>query len=140
MVASYGFAEFLREQLAPLGHITMRRMFGKTGVFCNGLMFGMVTDDTLYVRVDDHTESVFKEAESVPPLNYEKQGRTIDLAFWPLPEHLLDEPDELLTWARAALAAARRVVAWRNRTAAKHAQRAGERPVSVAKRAKKSDL
>jgi DNA transformation protein len=103
-------------------------------------MFGMVTDDTLYVRVDDHTESVFKEAESVPPLNYEKQGRTIDLAFWRLPEHLLDEPDELLTWARAALAAARRVVARRNRTAAKHAQRAGERPVSVAKRAKKSDL
>ena len=53
MVASDGFAEFLREQLTPLGHLTMRRMFGKTGVFCNGLMFGMVADDTLYVRVDD---------------------------------------------------------------------------------------
>jgi hypothetical protein len=37
MVASDGFAEFLREQLAPLGRVTMRRMFGKTGVFCNGL-------------------------------------------------------------------------------------------------------
>ena len=47
-------AEFLREQLAPLGRVTMRRMFGKTGVFCNGLMFGMVTNDTLYLRVDDH--------------------------------------------------------------------------------------
>jgi hypothetical protein len=41
MVASDSFAEFLREQLAPLGRVTMRRMFGKTGVFCNGLMFGM---------------------------------------------------------------------------------------------------
>jgi DNA transformation protein and related proteins len=30
MVASDSFAEFLREQLAPLGRITMRRMFGKT--------------------------------------------------------------------------------------------------------------
>jgi len=28
-------------------------MFGKTGVFCDGLMFGMVTDNTLYFRVDD---------------------------------------------------------------------------------------
>jgi DNA transformation protein and related proteins len=140
MVASDGFAEFLREQLAPLGHITMRRMFGKTGVFCNGLMFGMVTEDTLYVRVDDHTGTVFKEAESVPPLNYEKQGRTIDLAFWRLPEHLLDEPDELLTWARAALAAARRVAARRSRTAPKHVQRAGDHRASAAKRAKKSDL
>jgi len=51
MVASDGFAEFLREQLAPLGRVTMRRMFGKTGVFCDRLMFGMVTDDTLYFRV-----------------------------------------------------------------------------------------
>jgi TfoX/Sxy family transcriptional regulator of competence genes len=53
MVASDSFAEFLREQLAPLGRITMRRMFGKTGVFCDGVMFAMVTENTLYVRVDD---------------------------------------------------------------------------------------
>jgi DNA transformation protein len=113
MVASDGFAEFLSEQLVPLGRITLRRMFGKTGVFCNGLMFGMVADDTLYVRVDDLNKSVFKEAGSAPPLNYKKQGRTIDLAFWRVPERLLDEPDELITWARAALAAARRVAAKR---------------------------
>jgi len=116
MVASDGFAEFLREQLAPLGRVTMRRMFGKTGVFCNGLMFGMVTNDTLYFRVDDHNRAVFKEAESVPPLNYEKKGRTIDLSFWRAPERLLDEPDELVIWARAALAAAHRVAAKRERT------------------------
>ncbi len=52
----------------------MRRMFGKTGVFCHGLMFAMVTDDTLYLRVDDHNRMVFKEAAAGPPLNYEKGG------------------------------------------------------------------
>ena len=72
MVASDGFAEFLREQLAPLGRFTMRRMFGKTGVFCNGFMFGMATNDSLYVRVDDHNRALFKEAEALPPLNYVK--------------------------------------------------------------------
>jgi len=113
MVASDGFAEFLREQLAPLGRITMRRMFGKTGVFCDGLMFAMVTDDTLYFRVDDLNRAVFKEAASAPPLNYEKRGTTIDLAFWRAPDRLLDEPDDLVAWARAALAAARRVAAKR---------------------------
>jgi DNA transformation protein and related proteins len=117
MVANDNFAAFLCEQLAPLGHVTMRRMFGKTGVFCNGLMFGMVTHDTLYFRVDDHNRATFKEAESVPPLNYEKRGRTIDLSFWYVPERLLDEPDELVTWARAALAAARRVAAERGESA-----------------------
>ena len=117
MVASDTFAEFLREQLAPLGHVTMRRMFGKHGVFCDGLMLGMVRDNTLYFRVDDHNRAAFKEAESFPPLNYEKKGRTIDLSFWRTPERLLDEPDELVTWARAALAAARRVAAKRERAA-----------------------
>jgi DNA transformation protein len=117
MVASDSFAEFLREQLAPLGRLTMRRMFGKTGVFCDGLMFGMVTDDTLYFRVDDHNRAAFKEAESVPPLSYEKKGRAIDLSFWCAPERLLDEPEELVTWARAALAAARRVAVKREQTA-----------------------
>ena len=111
MVASDGFAEFLREQLAPLGRVTMRRMFGKTGVFCDGVMLGMVADDTLYFRVDDENRAAFKEAESSPPLNYEKQGRTIDLSFWRAPERLLDDPDELVAWARVALAAARRVAA-----------------------------
>jgi DNA transformation protein len=117
MVASDDFAEFLHEQLAPLGRVTMRRMFGKTGVFCDGLMLGMVRDNTLYFRVDDDNRAAFKEAESFPPLNYEKKGGTIDLAFWRVPERLFDDPDELVAWAQAALAAARRVAAKRERTA-----------------------
>ena len=113
MVASDSFAEFLREQLAPLGRVTLRRMFGKTGVFCDGVMFGMVTDNMLYLRVDDDNRLAFKEAESSPPLSYAKKGETIDLSFWRAPERLFDEPDELVRWARAALAAAGRVAAKR---------------------------
>ena len=123
MVASAGFAEFLREQLAPLGRVTMRRMFGKTGVFCDGLMFGMVRDDTLYFRVDDHNRAVFKEAGSFPPLSYEKGGSSIDLAFWRAPERLFDEADELVAWARMALAAARRVAAKKERAAPRRKSR-----------------
>src|SRR6516162_11296800 len=117
MVASDSFAEFLHEQLAPLGRLAMRRMFGKTGVFCDGVMFGMVADNTLYFRVDDDNRAVFEEAQSFSPLNYKKKGSTIDLSFWRVPERLFDEPDELITWARAALAAARRVAAKREPTA-----------------------
>src|SRR5262245_9057436 len=105
MVASDSFAEFLREQLAPLGRITMRRMFGKTGLLCDGVMLGMVRDNTLYFRVDEHNRAALKESEAFPPLNYNKKGETIDLAFWRAPERLFDEPDELLAWARLALAA-----------------------------------
>ncbi|HYX01375.1 MAG TPA: TfoX/Sxy family protein [Reyranella sp.] len=115
MVASADFAEFLCEQLAPLGRISMRRMFGKTGVFCDGVMLGMVTENTLYFRVDEQNRETFKEAQSAPPLNYRKKGTLIDLSFWRVPERLIDEPDELVVWARSALAAARRVAAKRGR-------------------------
>jgi DNA transformation protein and related proteins len=88
MVASDSFAGFLCEQLAPLGRITMRRMFGKTGVFCGGVMLGMVRDDALYFRVDDDNRAAFEETGSVPPLNYEKKGGTINLSFWRAPERM----------------------------------------------------
>ena len=113
MVASETFAEFLREQLASLGRITMRRMFGKTGVFCDGVMFAMVTENTLYFRVDEQNRETFRGAEALPPLNYAKQGEIIDLAFWRVPERLFDEPEELIIWARAALAAAHEIAAKR---------------------------
>ena len=119
MVASETFADFLREQLAPLGRISLRRMFGKTGVFCDGVMLAMVSENTLYFRVDDQNRATFKEAEAFPPLNYAKKGQTIDLAFWRAPERLFDEPDELMAWARTALAAAHRVAAVRERAAPK---------------------
>ena len=113
MVASSEYAEFLREQLAPLGHITIRRMFGKTGVFCDGAMLGMVTENILYLRVDEENQKAFAEARTWPPLNYAKGGKLIDLAFWRVPDRLFDEADEFIHWARLALAAAHRVAAKR---------------------------
>jgi DNA transformation protein len=50
-------------------------------------------------------------------LNYAKKGELIDLSFWRAPDRLFDEPDELLRWARSALAAARRVAQKRQRAA-----------------------
>jgi DNA transformation protein len=113
MVASASFAEFLCEQLAPLGHIALRRMFGKTRVFCDGVMLGLVTENTLYFRVDADTKDAFAEAAADPPLNYAKKGELIDLAFWRAPERLYDEPEAFVAWARLALAASHRVAAKR---------------------------
>jgi DNA transformation protein and related proteins len=50
IVASDSLAEFVREQRIPLRHVIIQRMFGKIGVFCNGLIFAVVTSNTLYAR------------------------------------------------------------------------------------------
>ena len=109
MVASARFAGFLREQLGPLGPVTVRRTFGKSGIFFEGVMLGMVADDALYLRVNDGNREMFAEAASSRSLNYEKGGRSIDLALWRAPDRLMDDPDELVMWSRLALAAAHRV-------------------------------
>jgi hypothetical protein len=69
-------------------------------------------------RHGDGNREAFDEARSSPPINYAKGGKTIDLSFWRAPERLFDEPDELVAWARLALAAARRVASKRGRPAA----------------------
>ena len=120
MVASDSFAEFLREQLAPLGRVSLRRMFGKTGVFCDGVMLG--DGDRQHALPSGSTTTTgrpSRKPRSSPPLNYAKGGSTIDLSFWRAPERLFDEPDELVAWARLALAAARRVASKRGRAAPK---------------------
>jgi DNA transformation protein and related proteins len=128
MVASVDFAEFLREQLAPLGPVTVRRMFGKSGVFVDGVMLGMVTSNVLYLRVDDLNKAFFQEAAGAAPLNYEKGGQLIDLAFWRVPDRLLDEPAEFVAWAHEALAAAHRVARQRYSSARAASPPAARRP------------
>src|SRR4051812_27852779 len=112
MAPAGSFSEFLGEQLSPLGPIGLRRMFGCVGVFCDGVMLGLVKDEALYLRVDAQTEAAFAEAKD-HPFQYRKQGKTLDLALWRAPDRLMDEPDELLAWARLALGAAHRVAARR---------------------------
>lgn len=108
MASSDGFLELLRDQLSGLGPIRIRRMFGGAGIYCDGVMFALVSDDTLYLKADDSNGGDF-EAESLPPFSYEtKTGRTTIASYRRAPERLLEDPDELVAWARAALAAAHR--------------------------------
>jgi DNA transformation protein len=115
-MASDSFREFLLEQLAPLGPVTLRRMFGGAGVFCHGVMFGLVVADALYLRGDEQNRAIF-EAAGAPPFSYVRQGRAVELAYWRVPDQMLDEAEELLVWTRSALAAAQRVASRKKRTA-----------------------
>jgi DNA transformation protein and related proteins len=110
MTVSAGFIETITEQVAPLGHITVRKMFGGAAVYCGGQVFALIDDDVLYFKVDDQTRSAF-EAETCGPFTYQtKAGQHIMAAYHRVPDRLLDEPDELLDWARRALSVGQRAV------------------------------
>jgi DNA transformation protein len=107
MASSAGFLAFLDEQLAGIGRVSIRRMFGGAGVFADGIMFALVSDDTLYFKVDETTRADF-EAEGMGAFTYAtKDGRNTLMSYWRAPERLFDEPDEMLAWARKALTIAR---------------------------------
>ena len=100
--------EFIRELFAQFRPVTVRRMFRSAGIFCDGLMFGLVSDGTIFLKVDAGTVADF-EREGSRPFSYTrgKRGR-VELSYWRLPERLYDDPDELATWASRALAVAER--------------------------------
>jgi DNA transformation protein len=88
----------------------MRRMFGGAGIYADGVMFGLIADDTLYLKANDETKRNF-EAEGLGPFVYEGGGRTVAMSYWRIPERLLDDPDEMVAWARIALGVAQRAAA-----------------------------
>ncbi len=98
----------IEEALAPMGPVVIKRMFGGGGVFLDGLMLGLIADGSLYLKADETTRTAF-EAEGMRPFAYEKKaGQTTIMSYWQAPERLLDEPDELVEWARRALSVAQR--------------------------------
>lgn len=108
MAATSEFIDFVKDQLAPLGHVTTRRMFSGAGVYCDGVIFALILRDALHFKVDDANRSAY-EAEGLQPFSYEAKGRIVEVgAYWRVPERLFDDPDEMVEWARAALAAGQR--------------------------------
>ena len=101
-------SDFIRELFAPFRHVAVKRMFGGAGLYADGLMFGLVFDGVIYLRVDAASIPDFEREGSAPfvyPLAKRRPGHASQ-HFWRLPERLYDDPDELAVWAGRALAIA----------------------------------
>lgn len=102
MAPSEGFKEFIKDQLAPFGPVSVRNMFGGAGVYADGVMFGLIADETLYLNTDENSARAFA-AEGMCAFTYEPEGKApVVMSYWEVPPRLLEEPEELTTWAREA--------------------------------------
>ncbi len=90
-------AELLSEEWTPLGNVTSKSMFGGVGIFCDGVMFTIIdTQGAVFLRSDETTDAIFEAAGS------HKHG----MPYWLVPDGVLSDPAELLSWARRAVAVA----------------------------------
>jgi DNA transformation protein len=109
--ADSSFHEYVKELFSGLGPVQIKRMFGGAGGYADGVMFLLLGNDTIHIKVDEALKAELREEGSGPfewtPQNGPRAGETIDLGYWRLPDSALDDPDEAAIWGRKALAIAR---------------------------------
>ncbi len=100
--------EFIRDLFAPFRPVAVKRMFGGAGIYADGLMFALLFDGAIYLKVDETTIADFKREGSRPFVytRAKSPGRVgrASLSYWRLPERLYDDPDELAVWAEREIA------------------------------------
>ncbi len=108
MAISDEFAEYVVEQLADWGQVSVRPMFGGAGLYRAGVMFGLIADDVAYLKVDDSNRQDFVAAGAAPFEPYPEKIKTTIRTYYEIPADVLEDPHELAQWAqRAWLIAAR---------------------------------
>lgn len=125
MAVSEEFSAHLRDLFGALGPIQIRRMFGGAGLFIDDAMFGLVADETIYMKTDADLAKAYADAGS-EPFTYSGSGRTVEMSFWRLPDSALDDADEALDWARRSLVPAELAAAKKRAAKARKATRKGK--------------
>jgi DNA transformation protein len=100
------FLDFLVDQLHHVDDVIAKRMFGGVGLYSGDLFFAIVYHDVVYFKVDDVNRGDYVRAGTKPFKPYEDRPTTMQ--YYAVPAVVLEDDDELCTWARGAIAAAER--------------------------------
>ena len=100
------FKTFVLDQLEDFG-VTPRAMFGGVGLYHEGVFFGIIAGDVLYLKVDDRNRPDYEAAGMRPFKPYPHRSGTMQ--YYSVPLNVLESALELTAWTRKAVDAARRV-------------------------------
>jgi len=101
------FVDYLVEVFEQFGTVRARRMFGGYGVYHGDLMFGLVANDTLYLKADKQSAKLFED-KGLGQFEYLKSGQSMKMSYYLAPEEIYDDPDVAKKWAQYAYEAALR--------------------------------
>lgn len=103
------FVSCVLDRLEGVGTVHSRAMFGGHGIYLDDVIVGLVVDGVLYLKTDDENRAAFTKAGS-SPFSYDnaKTGKKVETSYWEVPAPVLDDAEELRSWAReSALVATR---------------------------------
>ena len=105
------FKSFVLDQLEELGDVVPRSMFGGVGLYCDGVFFGIIARDVLYLKVDHSSRPDYERAGTQPFKPY--PGRPSTMQYYAVPVGVLESSVDLVEWARKAVAIATRAASAR---------------------------
>ena len=92
------FKDYVLDQFKQVSGVAARAMFGGFGIYKAGVMFGLIADDELYLKVGDANRPDY-EARKSHPFTYEGKGKPMTMSYWRVPDDVLEDPDLLKGWA-----------------------------------------
>ena len=102
------FLAYLLHQLGGLGGVNPRPMFGAYGLYQDGVFFGIVAEGSLFLKTDELSVTRY-HAHGMHP--FQPNPRQILRSYYRVPEFVVDSPDELVDWAKEAIAVQRQIQA-----------------------------
>jgi DNA transformation protein len=105
VASSPGFCDHILDLLAPLGGVSARAMFGGFGLYRGGVIFALISGDSLYFKADDGLRAEFED-NGMAQFRPRQRGRPFPMPYFLAPPDALEEPDMLMALARKSLAAA----------------------------------
>ncbi|MEA3277898.1 MAG: TfoX/Sxy family protein [Pseudomonadota bacterium] len=101
------FVSYVVDLMQSVGPVHAKGMFGGHGIYLEGLMFGLVANGVLYLKVDKETESEFKD-RGLEAFAFSKKGKEFKMSYYEAPEETLENSEEMSLWANKAYGAALR--------------------------------
>jgi DNA transformation protein and related proteins len=105
MAVTDDYLQYVLEQLAGLGHVTPRRMFGGIGLYHEERFFGLIAGDTLYFKVNDSNRGDY-EARGMSRFRPFPDKPHWSMTYYEVPADTLEDADECAVWARKSVAIA----------------------------------
>ena len=98
-------ASYVEEQLAFLGRISTKSIFGGIGIFVDERLLGIVMEDKLYLHTDANNLQVYRQ-RGMPQFKPYPNAFDLTTDHHQVPAEIVDDPTLLKQWGEQALAAA----------------------------------